>query len=919
MARNYVTGRWELPDGPVPGVGGVEQLDIADTQSLRFGDNEVLYFGDAFDVSIKWDGSNLKILPVADDTGAILIGNGTLDIDLKVFLGTAGCYFLCDVGKSEASVVVAGTVPINEASVGVTNAIRALYIGYSPTFDSDLEYAAASALVVEMSPTADGATGGNRANAIYARITHPTTSKAVQGCSAAGEFEQVHAASVIVQASYGVIRLVDRNDGVTCSANRSFIMVRDYSITAYQNPNFINFWNYPALTLSAGKLMTLADANGAGGEGSPYNAAIRCIYGSGSTPIWLMASTIDPTGRLDLKFFGSASGNYLWWDADEDILSLYIGGRTVTGEEHALDILFAGTVAATADQMVGLNVRVLPAGAHSDWVSAIYAKVTMPATTRPVDGYVSAAELEVIHTAGVAVQCAYYILNLNENNGGVTVSAVRAYIGLNDYSVAAYRQPNLFHFKSAAGRVSPADDDVILTEPGVVRGGTFNVAVRNMFGTTPFWILGTTTVPEAFADLKVMGSVDTNYLEWDASADKFSLVTTKATVTGTEYCAVINSITTLDAGTEGIVGLRIDMAPTGPLAIFGGALRAVGLWSVVTLVQGGGIGGYSCAGEFDVISTGDCTILGLATYYVIKLASRCTLTGGAAVISPRRAFIDLRDTGVGELGMENLFLFENEAVACAYGDDRMLVASGDTQAVTNSVNVMVRCMVGDLSTPIWLMATTIAPTAMPDWKFVGTTANNYMLWDASEDKLNVVVTKAAITAGVETPASIAFTATMDAYTEGMVGLLVNVTPLGTGGVYGTGALRAVGIWGLVTVASTSIKGYVCAAEFDVIQTGAPDAGGDARPEYHILKLSNRYTSTCTVSGSRSFIGLRDASSSGYEMPNLFNFMQESVASAWNSGRMVRLSGTPKAATHVVQCRVGGTDFYLIATTTAPTD
>jgi len=60
-------------------------------------DNELMYFGDARDMSIEWNGTNLEILPVADDTGSILIGNGTLNINsFQIFGMTANDYVLYD-------------------------------------------------------------------------------------------------------------------------------------------------------------------------------------------------------------------------------------------------------------------------------------------------------------------------------------------------------------------------------------------------------------------------------------------------------------------------------------------------------------------------------------------------------------------------------------------------------------------------------------------------------------------------------------------------------------------------------------------------------------------------------------------------------------------------------------------------------
>jgi len=72
---------------------------------LRLNDSDYLYFGDASDISITWDTAKLAILPVADATGYVAIGNGTNDMDVWVTMGTAANYIRFDHAKAYLSLV----------------------------------------------------------------------------------------------------------------------------------------------------------------------------------------------------------------------------------------------------------------------------------------------------------------------------------------------------------------------------------------------------------------------------------------------------------------------------------------------------------------------------------------------------------------------------------------------------------------------------------------------------------------------------------------------------------------------------------------------------------------------------------------------------------------------------------------------
>ncbi len=74
-----------------------------DNAELVMGDNDEIKFGDGNDVTLAWDATQLEFLPVTDDTGAINIGDGTTDIDFKVFLGSATDFVRFDVGNGNVA------------------------------------------------------------------------------------------------------------------------------------------------------------------------------------------------------------------------------------------------------------------------------------------------------------------------------------------------------------------------------------------------------------------------------------------------------------------------------------------------------------------------------------------------------------------------------------------------------------------------------------------------------------------------------------------------------------------------------------------------------------------------------------------------------------------------------------------------
>lgn len=120
-----------------PAVGQYISFDLGDAKAIWEGvdlqlmDTDFLIFGDGSDVLIDWTGSLLLIVPAIDDTGAINIGNGTVDMDVKIFLGTTGKYAEFNVGDSclnLANDAVAADGRI--LKVSITSATPAMSDGY---------------------------------------------------------------------------------------------------------------------------------------------------------------------------------------------------------------------------------------------------------------------------------------------------------------------------------------------------------------------------------------------------------------------------------------------------------------------------------------------------------------------------------------------------------------------------------------------------------------------------------------------------------------------------------------------------------------------------------------------------------------------------------------------------------------------
>ena len=278
---------------------------------LSAGDNDILYFGDALDVSLKWDGTNLVLLPVADDTGSLRIGNGTLDFDVRVTLGATADYFQLDVGAK--SLIMAGDARLDLSSATIAAA------------------------------NTDG--GVVKAGTSAAAITENTANM---------KFMSFYWSSGTATGVYGIYnRLYLTGAAAEGDAFRSFATVSDVAAGTVRGAHIsLSFATSGTITgLGAALETTLHIPSTAGQTGTitSINAAINSD-----------AATSDPVGATSLSVFRvSNQGNSTGMaDVDDDcVLFDFAGWGVATG-----DMLYDSTGTDPTNSDGSIKIR-LPSGA----------------------------------------------------------------------------------------------------------------------------------------------------------------------------------------------------------------------------------------------------------------------------------------------------------------------------------------------------------------------------------------------------------------------------------------------------------------------------------------------------------------------------------------------------------------------------
>jgi hypothetical protein len=190
------------------------------------------------------------------------------------------------------------------------------------------------------------------------------------------------------------------------------------------------------------------------------------------------------------------------------------------------------------------------------------------------------------------------------------------------------------------------------------------------------------------------GSVDWEYALYAEGIAHGTYINADAgTITGEEHCSDIVNTGTLSSG-DSLVGLNIVTTAAGTAGSW-----VSGLY-VKTVQASKMVNGYICAAEIELQSTA----AGASDNAVLVLNSTRNHTGSPPACDP---YIMLREYGT-TYGNVFVRIFGDTGQGATNAVNAALLVSQAKAAHEADCDVVIRCMVG--STPVWLLATTVAPS-----------------------------------------------------------------------------------------------------------------------------------------------------------------------------------------------------------------
>jgi len=166
-----------------------------------------------------------------------------------------------------------------------------------------------------------------------------------------------------------------------------------------------------------------------------------------------------------------------------------VNAGTITGEKHGWSMINTGTL-SSGDSLVGANIVTTAAGSAASWVSGLYVKATQ--ASKVVNGYLCAAEFELTSVAANASDNSVIVLNSTSNHTG-SPPACTPYITLREYGTTPANV--LFRVFGDSGQTGTLSATTMATTAGAAFEANCDYAFRVMVGSTPYWLLASSTAP----------------------------------------------------------------------------------------------------------------------------------------------------------------------------------------------------------------------------------------------------------------------------------------------------------------------------------------------------------------------------------------------------------------------------------------
>ena len=275
----------------------------AESVVLELQDGEKLGFGGTTggDVFMRWDGSIFECLPKTDDTGAFNIGDGTYDMDFKVFMGSTSNYVLFDNSLALVSFIETRTTMGTSGDPLTLDDATETGLSIYTTSASAHASNSAEAMYVKSTMTGAGGVGGRSRFHMYTNVALGSWSNALKAYAEYGSAgrtaglgsafcAEIALSAGTISGTYAPLEteLTLASGGSTGTATSFLYGNVSGTGVATLNSNAYLFQLGAGVTIGTKATASIVSTRADGAA----THAFKCLVGS--TTLWLLATTDAP-------------------------------------------------------------------------------------------------------------------------------------------------------------------------------------------------------------------------------------------------------------------------------------------------------------------------------------------------------------------------------------------------------------------------------------------------------------------------------------------------------------------------------------------------------------------------------------------------------------------------------------------------